>query len=484
MPLVGPILVAAIIALSACAVSPSQRPAAQQPSALQPERADNAVSVPAAVIEPGLSRVAVPRPTAVAVVPIVVPAEGLAGGSPAVSSAATSPPTTPDQRGAVLESRRLDTFDRDQIDQLIPRLYPSGTSLPAKYAVDRFLVRFQSTGAAGEPLPILAHMYVPRVERSAPLPVLVYGAGTTGLSAQCAPLKENATVRNWGDYFVHMLSYAAQGYIAILPNYAGFDDETQLQRYFVADLEGRVLLDAARAVYRFFEDDASSASSTARPDSAVFFAGYSQGGHAAFAVRDTASSYAPDVAVKGVIGHGATTDLIALLKDSPYFAPYLLYALADYYGSDAVDVRELLQPEWLPSLAYDVTGMCIDAVRAHYGNDPRELYQTAFREALYDGRLEDAFPALKEVLDRNSTGLAPSGIPALVVQGTADPIVSIQSQDAFVAKLCSAGGKVTYPTYPGLHHFQTRQVGFKDTLAWMETLRAGGDPSNVCSPLG
>ena len=327
-------------------------------------------------------------------------------------------------------------------------------------------------------------MYIPKVQRSAPLPVLVYGAGTTGLSDQCAPLREEATVRNWGDYFVHMLSYASQGYIAILPNYAGFDDETQLHRYFVADLEGRVLLDAARAVYRFFEDDPSSALSSARPESAVFFAGYSQGGHAAFAVRDAASSYAPDVPVKGVIGHGATTDLIALLQDSPYFAPYLLYALADYYGSDAVDVRELLQPEWLPSLADDVTSKCIDAIRAYYGNEAPELYQTAFREALYGDRVGDEFPALKEVLDRNSTGLAPSGIPALVVQGTADPIVTIKSQDAFVAKLCKAGGSVTYLTYPDLHHFQTRQVGFKNTLAWMETLRAGGVAPNVCSPLG
>ena len=391
----------------------------------------------------------------------------------------TPPPTptpTPDPRGAVLERRLLGTVSQDQITRTTARLYPAGTALPPRHPVDRYLIRFLSSDEGDAPLEIVAQLFLPRAEGAAALPVFVYGAGTTGLGDHCAPSREQPAVRNWGDYEAHMLSYATQGYIAVLPDYAGFNDERRLQRYFVADLEGRVLLDAARAVYRFFEGQPLPVT----PEAAVFFGGYSQGGHAAFAVRDTAPRYAPDVPIKGAIGHGATTDVTALLRDSPYFAPYLLYAYADFYGRDRVDPARLLHPRWLPTLAADVTTRCIDAMPGYYGNDPRQLYHPTFFDALYGNRLGEAFPALKEVLDPNSTGLAPSRVPVLVLQGTADPIVPPRTQQAFVEKLCAAGGRVTYLTYPNVHHFHTRQVGFKDTLAWMETILAGGAPRSVC----
>ncbi|MGH2355206.1 MAG: lipase family protein, partial [Chloroflexota bacterium] len=321
-------------------------------------------------------------------------------------SPAPSPSPTPDTRGTILERRLLETAQPAQITQLNARFYPPGTVLPPRHAVERHLIRYLSTDETGASLEIVAQLFVPQVAPGATLPVLVYGAGTTGLGDHCAVSREEPTVRNWGDYLVHMRSYASQGYIAILPDYAGFNDDSQLQRYFVAESESRVLLDAARAVFQFFE----ASPGRVAPEPAVFFAGYSQGGHAAFAVRDAAPSYAPELPVKGAIGHGASTDVTALLRDSPYFAPYVLYSFADYYGADAVDLSRLFAPRWLPTLAADVTSKCIDAMPGYYGTNPQVLYHPAFREALFGGRLEEAFPALKQVLDRNSTGLAPSNV--------------------------------------------------------------------------
>ncbi len=369
----------------------------------------------------------------------------------------------------------------------MPRLYPAGTSLPARYVVDQHTVRYVTTDEKGARLEIMAQLFVPRLNVPEALPVFVYGAGTTGLGDQCAPSREQPVARTWGDYQAHMLSYAAQGYIAILPDYAGFNDDTRLQRYFVADSEARVLMDAARAVYRTFADGPLPGS-PATPAQAVFYAGYSQGGHAAFAVRDLAPRYAPELPMKGAIGHGGSTDVTALLRDSPYFAPYVLYSLADYYGAQAVDVSKLLAQRWLPSLTADMTGKCIDQMPAYYGNDPRQLYQPAFQDALFNDRLAQAFPGLKEALDRNNTGLVPSSVPALVMQGATDPIVPARTAEIFVSKLCAAsataggGGSVTYISYPGVHHFQARQVGFKDTLAWMQTVMTGGAPRSACGP--
>ena len=416
--------------------------------------------------------------------PLGTPAAGVVG---VVSSEVQAP--TPAQvapqvaHGEVLAQRLVATYGPGEIDGIMPRFYPDGTGLSARYAVDQFQIRYLSTDESEAPLEIVARLYVPKIDASSPLPIFVYGAGTTGLADACAPTREEPTVRNWGDYHAHMLSYAAQGYIGIIPDYAGFNDDSQMQRYFVADLEARVLLDAARAVYRLFEAPEASPVPNVTPDRAVFFSGYSQGGHAVFAVRDIASQYAPDVPIRGVIGHGATTDLAALMRDSPYFAPYLLYAFADYYGDDAVDLRQLLQPRWLATLDADLT-QCIDAMPDIYGNSAGALYQPEFLDALFADALEERFPALNEVLERNNTGLVASSVPVFLPQGTADPIVTNASQEAFVAKLCDAGGLVTYQIYPDVHHFRMRQVSFVDTLDWMATIRSGGTPANVCAPLG
>jgi acetyl esterase/lipase len=186
--------------------------------------------------------------------------------------------------------------------------------------------------------------------------------------------------------------------------------------------------------------------------------------------------------MRGAIGYGATTNVTTLLREGPYFAPYLLYAYADYYGPDRVDLRRLFLPGWLATMPADVTTRCIDAMPGYYGNDARRLYQPEFLNALFGDRLGEGFPALKEVLDRNSTGLVPSAVPALLLQGTGDPIVSASAQEAFVRRLCAAGGSVTYLSYPGVHHFQTRQVSYRNTLDWMGTILAGGTPRSACAP--
>ena len=411
---------------------------------------------------------------------------------PAATLAPTAPPVptpvpptpTPDPRGNVLERRPPTTYQPNQINQIMPRLYQGGTLVPARLPVDQHFIRYVSTEPNGERVEILAQLFIPKVDAATQMTVLVYGTGTTGLGDQCAPSLEQPTVRNWGDYQAHLLSYATQGYITIMADYAGFNDTARLQRYFIAESEARVLLDATRAVYKFFQDaPAGSLGTGAVPSKNVFYAGYSQGGHAAFAVRDAHTRYAPEVPVTGVIGHGGSMDLIGLLKDSPSFAPMLLYSLADHYGPSGptgVDVSKLLAARWLPSLTLDMTTKCIDVMAGYYTNNHATVYNPAFNAALMGNRLAAEFPSVYEALERNSTGQAATTIPALVLQGSGDPIVTQRTQDAFVARLCAAGQHVNYMLYPGVHHYQTRQVGFRDTLSWMDAVARGAPPRSTC----
>lgn len=413
----------------------------------------------------GVAQIGAPaaqRATATAAPPTATPT--------AVPSPTPLPTPTPDPRGTILDRRPVGSSTRDQIAQANARLSPAVGAVPARYAVDRHQIRFFTTDESGATLEILAQLFVPRVDTPTAMPVYVFGAGTTGPGDQCAPSREQPA-RNWGEYQAHMLSYATQGYIGILPDYPGYNDEARLHHYFVAAPEARTLLDAARAVYRYFEGQPSPLT----PDSAVFIGGYSQGGHATFAARDIAAQYAPELSIKGAIGYAPTTDVTAMIRENPHFAPYLLYAYADLYGPEAVDTSRLLLPRWQSTLAQDVTSKCVDAVPTYYGSNARQVYQPAFFDALYGDRLGAAFPRLKEALDRNNTGLVASRVPALILQGTADPIVTPKTQEVFIGRLCAAGGRVTYRVYPNVHHFQTRQVSYRDTLAWMASIRDGGD---------
>jgi predicted esterase len=327
-----------------------------------------------------------------------------------------------------------------------------------------------------------ANLYVPKVDEPTDFPILVYGPGTTGLSDQCAVLNEWSSGRNWGLYHNYMLDYTAQGLIGVLPNYQGFYDPDVPHPYFIAEFQARALLDAARAAYHFFEETSEV---TAHPMEAVFFAGYSSGGQAAFAAKDFAASYAPELPVKGVIGHGPTTNIETLFREAPVFSPYIVQAFRDFYGPEVIDPADVFQDRWLAKFETDVMIRCVDGLFTYYGYSARRMYRPEFTDALYADRLQARVPAFKAALDDNSAGLSPDGvdISVLILQGTADQIVTPPSQKKFAASLCELGNHVTYLSYPAVDHPNIRLASFRDTIDWIESVAGGDLPESTCASL-
>lgn len=312
--------------------------------------------------------------------------------------------------------------------------------------------------------------------------MLLYGAGTTGLSDMCAPLNEFSSGKNWGAYHSYMLEYTAQGLIGILPNYQGFDDADLNHPYFVSEFQARALLDAARAAYHFFD---GTPQISARPMEAVFMAGYSSGGHAVFAAKDFAASYAPELPFKGVIGHGPTTNAETLFKESPVFSPYIVQAYRDFYGPEVIDPADVFLDRWLTRFEADVMARCVDDLFSYYSSNARQMYRPEFREVLYTDRLQAVFPAFEAVIEDNAAGLSPDGvdIPVLILQGTADQIVTPPSQKQFAVDLCRLDNRVTYMSYPAVDHPNIRRVSFRDTINWIESVAAGNLPESSCANL-
>lgn len=405
--------------------------------------------------------------------------------TPTATSLPPTPTATPTPLpgvGTVVQdmTQKHETLAVEQIDDLLRGFLPASNRPPAKYAVDTYRIWFRTRDETDQVISIQADVRFPRVDAPARFPVFVYGSGTTGIANKCATLNEYFAGRKWGNYRSHMTSYAAQGYIAVLPNWEGFDDHDQTHPYFIGELEGRVMLDAARAAYDFFEHPPAG-DILARPEEMVFLGGYSQGGHGAFAAASMAADYAPELAIKGVVGHAAAPDVEGLIHDSPLYGPYVIYAYRDFYGQEIIDPADVFLPYWLSTFESDVTTKCIDDALSYYANVPTRIYTPKFCDALYNNRLGELFPAFKEKLDaNNSSGRAYPPVPVIILHGAADPIVQVNTIKKFINYMCAADGNVTYRLYPGVDHFQTRQYSFVDTLTWMQNIVDGNIPPSNC----
>jgi pimeloyl-ACP methyl ester carboxylesterase len=386
------------------------------------------------------------------------------------------------QRGAVLSKEVRGSATIPQIDDLENVFLLIDHDVPSKYAVDWFKIEFSGTDLQDKPLRLTAQLFVPKNPNAPNMPIYVFGPGTTGLVDECAPSKEEPSQRNWGDFQSHMFSYATQGYVAVMPDFEGFNDGPRIHHYYVGELQARVMLDAARAAQRFFDEGAgSNQSGPGKPkDNGVFFAGYSHGGYVALAARDFAKRYAPELNVKGAIGYGPRSDPTTLFKEMPSLGPYLLWSYADLYGKDKVPFERIMLPKWVGTLEHDVLSMCIDEIPTYYGADPRQVFTQEFLGAIDDGSLGAKFPALKQLLDRNKAGLGAPEVPVLVLQGTDDTVVYPATLRAYMREVCGTGAHGTYVPYVGIQHILTRQVSYEDAVNWMNAIMAGKPPKSTC----
>ena len=377
----------------------------------------------------------------------------------------TIPMASPqDAPGTLVSSAFTGAFPVVEIQTLQKVLFQNYAAPPVpRLAVDTYRLRYASTDFDGDSAMITAELFVPSLGAAADCPVLVFGSGTTGIADPCAPSLEQWEVRHFGDYRANMLAYAAQGFIVLFPDYLGFNDPSRPQRYFSKPAEAHTMLDGIRAVFRYFEHSMKK----------VFVAGYSQGGHAAFAAADLLRSYAPELSLAGVIGFGATTDVEALLREGPAYAPLIFYTYSAMYGTAEIDPGAYLQERFALSLAKDVSEMCVDQFQTYYGFDGAKLYRPEFHRELYANRTATSYPSLSKRLAENRAGLSGHGLPALVLQGGTDFVVTSPTQARFVEELRKAGSAVRYIVYPEVPHKGIRQAGFAASMEWMDLLVRG-----------
>lgn len=351
-----------------------------------------------------------------------------------------------------------------EIDAFIGPLFEGSTKPKALYSVDVWMLKVESVYPDGKPTVATVQAFIPKLEgKAATRALYAFGPGSTGLTDACRPSREHVAGIRWGLYRAHVLAHAGQGMVGVIPDYLGFGDPERDQYYMVAQAEARVMLDAIRAATAQVRRGGYAAYGDIRN----FVAGFSQGGHAAFAAADWRSRLAPDIRLDGIIGYGPSTDLFALFKEYPDVAPMALYTFRNLYGKDRVDPDLALGEAFAPTLDYDVTRQCVGGMQSYYPINPKKLFAPAFASALLEDRLGELFPGIAWAMALNCTGLTKHGIPALILQGTDDIVVSVESQTAFAEASRAAGNLVELRIMPGVRH-DTRQAGFFAAQEWMK----------------
>ena len=251
----------------------------------------------------------------------------------------------PPARGALVQSSPVRTLSISPADfaAVLSATDPGAQLLQLagalKCGIDVFKLQYYTVGGAGESTTASAAVMLPTGDDHrcrGGRPVLLYTHGTQ--LNQNFDIGAIEDVENNDEGTAVAALFAAQGYVVVAPNYAGYDTSTLTYHpYMNADQQSKDTIDALVAAHRampqVFGPDI-------RGSRELFLAGFSQGGHVAMAT------------------HRALQALgIPVTAAAPMSGPYALAAYADEQVAGRVD---FLAPLGL--------ALVIDSYQHAYGN--------------------------------------------------------------------------------------------------------------------
>jgi predicted dienelactone hydrolase len=152
-----------------------------------------------------------------------------------------------------------------------------------KCGVDTRYLEYRTIGAKNEATNATAAVMVPTgtdAACSGKRPVLLYAHGTTADRNYNLAKWTDSTQAAAGEGLLIAATFAAQGFIVVAPNYAGYDKSTlPYHPYLNGDQQGKDMVDALTAARKTFTAIGASDAGT------LFVSGYSQGGYVAMAAH-------------------------------------------------------------------------------------------------------------------------------------------------------------------------------------------------------
>lgn len=223
----------------------------------------------------------------------------------------------------------------------------------AKCAIKIQKVSYPTVGAAGERTNATAALMLPSGEGAdckGNRPLLLYAHGTTTDKGYDFSQVGNSQNPAANEANLIAANFAAQGYIVVAPNYAGYDSSSlDYHPYLVAEQQSADMVDALNSARTIInrQQSANDVNYTLINDSGkLFISGYSQGGHVAMATaRLLESQSKPVTAIAPLSGPYALAAFgdaifagnvnIGATRFAPLLATGLQKAYGDIYSSPA-----------------------------------------------------------------------------------------------------------------------------------------------------
>lgn len=321
-------------------------------------------------------------------------------------------------------------------------------------------IMYSSKASGGEPIAVTGTLYVPRTPWIGwgNRPLISYAPGTQGMADRCAPSRQIAEGFLEYEYYL-IQAFIARGYAVVLTDYQGLGTPGT-HPYMMRVSQARAVLDAARAAKLL-----PGLTST----SPVGVMGYSQGGGAAAAAAELAPTYAPDLAVKGVVAGAVPADLAAVGEnlDGSLYAAFLAYGVIGMAEENNLPPAELLNEEGLSRMA-SVENSCV-----------AELLSFSFKkseEFTRDGRPVSAYyteaPFAKIIAD-NRIGRRTPAVPVRLVHSALDDVIPYAVGRQLMRDWCARGANVVFSTNAVPLHLGGMAPHIAESLAFFEARFAG-----------
>jgi hypothetical protein len=270
--------------------------------------------------------------------------------------------------------------------------------------VDFYYIKFWTVGGAGETTESSGALMVPTGAAptcSGPRPIVLYAHGTwTDQSGNMADITNTSTPSPTNDENVIVAAmFAAQGYIVVAPNFAGYDISTLgYHPYVDAAQQSGEMIDALTAARTALPNTFAAATSDSGK---LFITGYSAGAHAAMATQ------------RALQAAGQTVTAAA-----PMSGPYALEAFGDFVMYGGVFLGST---EFIPLIT--------TSYQHAYGN----IYSatTDVYSATYATGIDTLLPSTTPI----DTLFAEGKLPATAFFDSTTPVVTIPGNPILSAEL-------------------------------------------------
>lgn len=263
---------------------------------------------------------------------------------PASPPAQPAPPPPPPTSGTLIETPPTRLLSMS-IDQLLAAVNVSSAGqqildliVNPECGIDVHQIRYNTLDPASQPTTASGALMIPTGTNAAcqgPRPIVVYAHGT---SAEKNYNIANLTNPDNAEGLLIAAAFAAQGYIVVAPNYAGYDSSSLTYHpYLHADQQSKDTADALIAARSALP---TSFAPTVTDSGRLFITGYSQGGFVAMATHRRLQASG-----------------VAVTASAPMSGPYALAAFGDaVYQGQVIDSAPLL------------VGWLMTAYQRAYGN--------------------------------------------------------------------------------------------------------------------